>query len=85
MGLADELVVEFTPPPVTARAVLTWADLTSSPTGQVCAPADRLAEVLQRYEAGTTRYEATVENFGSLLADATWVQHQLNLKSATVQ
>jgi hypothetical protein len=85
MGLADDLVAEFIPPPVTARAVLTWADLTSSPTGQVCAPADRLAEVLQRYEAGTTPYEAIVENFGSLLADATWVQHQLDLKSATVQ
>ena len=84
MGLADELVVEFPVPPAAARAVLTWADFTSSPTGEVCAPVDRVAEVLQRYGANTTAYRATVENFGSLLADATWVEEHLKLASATL-
>ena len=48
-GLGEELAAEFEPPPTIAAAALTWADLTSSPSGEPCTPDDRITDILRRY------------------------------------
>jgi hypothetical protein len=67
-GLADELVAEFDPPPRLAAAALTWADLTSSPTGEVWSAEQRVAEILDRYSAGSLVHEATRSSMPALCA-----------------
>ena len=83
-GFGGQLAGEFPTPPAAARAVLTWSDLTSSPVGERCTPANRLAEVLERYPAGTVVHMATRKNYFSLLADVSWVDEQLRLIPAAV-
>ena len=53
---------DFDPPPSEALAVLTWADLTSSPTGEVCSAAERIAEILRRYEEGSVVHRAVLQS-----------------------
>ena len=81
-GLDAELASEFVMPPRKARAVLTWADLTSSPMGKACTPLDRLDEILARYPSGTVVHEATLAESEALLADAAWVASRLATLSA---
>ena len=50
-GLSDQLVQEFSRPDAASLRVLTWADMTSSPTGHPCGVDDRIAEILDRYPA----------------------------------
>ena len=52
-GLEDELRAEFLPPSPPALDALTWADLTSSPSGELISPEVRLDEILDRYELGS--------------------------------
>lgn len=50
-GLSDQLVHEFSRPDAASLRVLTWADMTSSPSGDPCGIDDRIAEILARYPA----------------------------------
>lgn len=68
--LLTELETEFPQPPHNAQTMLTWADLTSSPTGMNCTATYRLDEILQRYPSDSIVYRATVTNLSALLADA---------------
>lgn len=58
-GLATDLAAEFEPPPPLAASALAWADLTSSPNGERWDVERRLAEILDRYPAGSVVHEAT--------------------------
>jgi hypothetical protein len=49
----DELRAEFAAPAPSALDALTWADLTSSPSGDLVSPEVRLDEILDRYEPGS--------------------------------
>lgn len=53
---------DFDPPPSAALAVLTWADLTSSPTGEVCSAAERIEEILRRYEKASVVHRAVLQS-----------------------
>ena len=52
-GLENELQNEFAPPAPSALDALTWADLTSSPSGDLVSPEVRLNEIMDRYESGS--------------------------------
>jgi hypothetical protein len=52
-GLEDELPGEFASPAPSALDALTWADLTSSPAGDLVSPEVRLDEIMDRYEPGS--------------------------------
>jgi hypothetical protein len=52
-GLENELRDEFVPPAPPALDALTWADLTSSPSGDLVSPEVRLNEIMDRYESGS--------------------------------
>jgi hypothetical protein len=77
-GLSDDLAAEFEPAPTLAAAALTWADLTSSPAGELCTVADRVADILRRYPPdsivhraiadATPRLREAAEEIGALLA-----------------
>lgn len=69
-GLEGILVTEFDAPPPAAQATLTWADLTSSPTGERCSPATRIGEILRRYGPESLVHQATLANEAELLEDA---------------
>jgi hypothetical protein len=58
-NLDAELVAEFDRPDRLAAAALTWADLTSSPSGERWDPEQRLADILMRYPPGSPVHEAT--------------------------
>ena len=65
-GLDAELIAEFDPPPRLAAAALAWADLTSSPSGELWDAEQRLAEILDRYSAGSLVHEATRSSLPAL-------------------
>lgn len=65
-GLDDELHAEFAPPPPSALDALTWADLTSSPSGDLVSPVARLNEILDRYEPGSAVHRAIVAGWDDL-------------------
>lgn len=67
-GLGEELAAEFRPPPSLASAALAWADLTSSPSGELWDPEQRLTDILNRYLPGSRVHEATLRSSPSLLA-----------------
>ncbi len=69
-GLEALLLAEFPAPPAAAQAVLTWADLTSSPTGEQCSPAIRISDILHRYGPAALVHQATLANEAELLEDA---------------
>lgn len=77
-NLVVELAAEFAPPPELAQAALAWADLTSSPAGELCTPEDRVAEVLSRYPAESVVHRATSLNLPDLLADVLLVETTIN-------
>lgn len=65
---------EFAQPPALALAALTWADLTSTPTGEACQPSDRITEILRRHKPGSMVHEATTANLPDLLADVRMIE-----------
>jgi len=69
-GLEDELRAELAPPPQYALDALTWADLTSSPTGDPVSPDLRLDEILGRYEPGSAVHRAIAAGRQGLLESA---------------
>jgi hypothetical protein len=66
-GLDAGLTSEFAPPPPLPLAVLTWADLTSSPLGVQWTPERRLADILDRHPAHTVVHQAIVSAWPRLL------------------
>jgi putative nucleotidyltransferase with HDIG domain len=61
---------EFEPPVPRAAAAMAWADLTSSPSGELCSPQERLDEILHRYPPGSLVYRAVSVSRAQLLAAA---------------
>lgn len=77
-GLDDELIAEFDAPPQLPAAVLAWADLTSSPRGQLWDPERRLAEILDRYPSGSLVHEATQASLPALRASVQRIEDLLH-------
>jgi hypothetical protein len=75
--LEDELIAEFDTPPRLPAAALAWADLTSSPNGEVWDPAKRVAEILDRYSAGSLVHEATRSSWPALRAAVSEIEDLL--------
>jgi len=65
-GLDGALAAEFDRPPPLAAAALAWADLTSSPNGQRWDAERRLADILERYPAGSIVHDATLATLPAL-------------------
>lgn len=76
-GLTSELEAEFERPHPLAAAGLTWADLTSSPSGDVWTPEQRLAEVLVRYPPDSVVHRATVSALPTLRAAVKEIEARL--------
>ena len=83
--LKDELATEFPPPPELAQAVLTWGDLTSSPTGECCTPDTRIADILHRYPPESAVHRATCANLPELIADVHLVETHLAVEQGVLQ
>lgn len=73
-GLYGALVDEFASPPSEPAAVLAWADLTSSPTGERCSAEERLAEILARYPPESTVHRTVAGSRETLLSTAAWIE-----------
>lgn len=68
--LDRSMVAEFIPPPTWPAAVMSWCDLCSSPAGEPVTPADRIDEILSRYEADSVVHQAVTASRQSLLVAA---------------
>jgi len=79
-GLEDELRAEFAPPPRSALDALTWADLTSSPSGDLVSPEVRLDEIVDRYEPGSAVYRAIAAGRRDLLESAMRIEQLLGAR-----
>jgi hypothetical protein len=75
--LHAELVAEFDPPPPIATAVLTWADLTTSPLGAPWTAEHRLTDILKRHPADSIVHRATVAGRSALLEAARSIESLL--------
>ncbi|MHB8187174.1 MAG: HD domain-containing protein [Dermatophilaceae bacterium] len=80
-GLEDELRAEFTPPLQSALDALTWADLTSSPLGQLVSPTVRLDEIRDRYEPGSMVRLAIAAGLKDLQESAERIEQLLGARS----
>jgi hypothetical protein len=60
-GLDRQLRREFEPPPPLPAAILRWADLTSSPSGETCTVDERLSDILTRYPPDSLVHRAVLE------------------------
>ncbi|WP_344062993.1 HD domain-containing protein [Microbacterium pumilum] len=80
-GLLAELY-EFTPPPGEIVDVVTFADMTTSPTGAPIEARDRVAEILTRYEPNTPVYDAVSASAPELLAAVERVNNRLGQVNA---
>ena len=78
-GLGAELVAAFEPPPTLAAAALTWADLTSSPAGELCTPAARIADILRRYPPDSIVHRAIADATPRLCEVADEIESRLAL------
>lgn len=76
-NLDKALRAEFLPPPRRAQAALTWADLTSSPTGESCSVEARLIDILCRYPFDSVVHRAVSSNLRSLREAVEVIQHLL--------
>lgn len=73
-GLVDELDA-FPVPPRHLLDVVTFADLTTSPTGAPVEPEERVAEILSRYASGPV-FEAVTRSAPELIAAAQRVRQR---------
>lgn len=80
-GLADALVQEFPTEDSLLADALTFADLTTGPTGSAMTVEDRVAEILGRYEPGHVVHESIYRAAPDLIATVRRVEARL----ATVQ
>ncbi|GAA2974620.1 HD-like signal output (HDOD) protein [Microbacterium terrae] len=76
-GLLADLE-EFAPPPADVLDIVTFADMTTSPTGEPIAAADRVAEILTRYEPNTPVHDAVSASAPDLLAAVDRVNKRLS-------
>lgn len=65
-GVYQELTSEFGRPPPLPIAALTWADVTSSPAGEVWSVERRVADILARHPADSIAHRATVDALPAL-------------------
>jgi HD domain len=79
-GLEDELRAEFAIPPASALDALTWADLTSSPSGDLVSPEARLDEIVDRYEPGSAVRLAIAAGLGDLLESTERIEQLLGAR-----
>jgi hypothetical protein len=77
-GIDTDLLAEFPEPPRLCLDVLTWADMTSAPTGEVCTAADRITEILARYHEGSTVHQAVSQSRDDLIAAVARVEGLLS-------
>jgi hypothetical protein len=75
--LDAELASEFDRPPRLAAAALTWADLTSSPTGERWDAERRLVDILDRYAPGSLVHQATTASAPTIRAAVQAVENLL--------
>ena len=80
-GLEDELRAEFAPPLQSALDALTWADLTSSPSGDLVSPTVRLDEIRDRYEPGSAVRLAIAAGLNDLQESAERIEQLLGARS----
>jgi hypothetical protein len=78
--LEDELRAEFAPPTPSALDALTWADLTSSPSGDVVSPEVRLEETLDRYKPGSAVRLAIAAGLRDLLESTERIEQLLGAR-----
>ena len=81
-GLLVELH-EFAAPPVDILDVVTFADMTTSLSGESIAATDRVAEILTRYEPDTVVYNAVSRSAPQLLGAVQRVNARLLRANAT--
>jgi len=79
-GLEDELRAEFATPAPSALDALTWADLTSSPSGDVVSPTVRLDEIPDRYEPGSAVRRAIAAGLDDLLESVERIEQLLGAR-----
>ena len=79
-GLEDELRAEFATPSPSALDALTWADLTSSPSGDLVSPEARLNEIADRYEPGSAVQLAIAAGLGDLLESVERIEQLLGAR-----
>ena len=80
-GLEDELRAEFAPPLQSALDALTWADLTTSPSGDLVSPTARLDEMRDRYEPGSAVRLAIAAGLKDLQGSAERIEQLLGARS----
>lgn len=76
-GLADTLAEEFPAEHSPIADALTYADLTTGPTGDRVAVEDRLAEILERYPAGHVVHESIRRASAELIATVRRVEARM--------
>ena len=79
-GLEDELRTEFWIPSPPALDALTWADLTSSPSGDLVSPEARLNEIADRYEPGSAVQLAIAAGLVDLLESVERIEQLLGAR-----
>ena len=77
-GLKESLS-RFTPPPNDLLDILTYADMTTGPTGEPVTVESRIAEILNRYPASDPVYRAVSRSAPGLKAVVRRVDDQLEL------
>jgi putative nucleotidyltransferase with HDIG domain len=80
-GLSVALAA-YPPPPADILDVVTFADLTTSPTGDPTSAEERVAEILSRYEKDDPVHAAVSRSAPELLASVTRVYERLELAPA---
>ncbi|MHB1975230.1 MAG: phosphohydrolase, partial [Acidimicrobiales bacterium] len=80
--LDHRLTEEFDEPDWLALAALSWADLTSSPTGEATSAPERIAEILTRYEPGSVVHRAITTSRPALLEMASVIEIALDMMDA---
>ena len=80
-GLDTQLIAEFEQPAQLAAAALTWADLTTSPTGEQWDAERRFADILHRYPPGSIVHEATRTSLPALRAAVRTIEDRLAFPS----
>ena len=76
-GLADVLIREFPPVDSPTSDALTFADMTTGPTGQRVDVEERIAEILERYDPGHVVHESIRRNAPTLIATVRRVEARL--------
>lgn len=83
LGLASDLLSEFTLPPEHLADALTYCDMTTGPDGQNMTVDQRLAEILARYGPGHLVSRAITTSAPHLSEAVSRVAHLLSAQSAT--